>query len=113
MFESIKNKVAELINPQSQNSLDSESLALLSTIVEPLSEIEATLPNQVLNFIVNGQKPEVLLTLQQQATDIVCALLGSPGTYGWYWPSTELTKAQEKLCKASQNARYKIGRAHV
>lgn len=108
MFESIKNKVAELINPQSQNSLDSESLALLTSIVEPLSEVEATLPNQVLNFIVNGQKPEVLLTLQQQATDKVCALLGSPGTYGWYWPSTELTKAQEKLCKASQNARYKL-----
>jgi hypothetical protein len=58
--------------------------------------------------IVNGQNPEVLMTLQQQATDKACALLGSPGTYGWFWPSSELTKAQEKLCKASQNARYKL-----
>ena len=108
MFESIKNKVNQLINPQGQNSLDSETLALISTIVEPLAQVDAALPNQVLNYIVNGQNPEVLMTLQQQATDKACALLGSPGTYGWFWPSSELTKAQEKLCKASQNARYKL-----
>ena len=108
MFESIKNKVNQFINPQGQNAIESETLALFSTIVEPLTEIDSSLPNQVLNYIVNGQNPEVLLTLQQQATDKVCALLGSPGTYGWYWPSTELTKAQEKLCKTSQNARYKL-----
>ena len=108
MFESIKNKVNQLINPQGQNSLDSETLALINTIVEPLAQVDAALPNQVLNYIVNGQNPEVLMTLQQQATDKACALLGSPGTYGWFWPSSELTKAQEKLCKASQNARYKL-----
>lgn len=108
MFESIKNRVNQFINLQGQNTIDSETLALLSTIVEPLVEVNASLANQVLNYIVNGQNPEVLLTLQQQATDKVCALLGSPGTYGWFWPSSELTKAQEKLCKASQNARYKL-----
>ncbi|MDR7017628.1 DUF4132 domain-containing protein [Acinetobacter sp. 3657] len=108
MFESIKNRVNQFINLQGQNIIDSETLALLSTIVEPLAEVNASLANQVLNYIVNGQNPEVLLTLQQQATDKVCALLGSPGTYGWFWPSSELTKAQEKLCKASQNARYKL-----
>lgn len=108
MFESIKNRVNQFINLQGQNTIDSETLALLSTIVEPLVEVNASLANQVLNYIVNGQNPEVLLTLQQQATDKVCALLGSPGTYGWFWPSSEFTKAQEKLCKASQNARYKL-----
>ncbi|QER40077.1 DUF4132 domain-containing protein [Acinetobacter suaedae] len=108
MFESIKNKVNQLINPQEQNAVAPETLALLDTIVEPLAEVDAALPNQALNYIVNGKNPEFLLNLKQQATDQICALLGSSGTYGWFWPSTDLTHTQRKLCKASQNARYKL-----
>ena len=48
--------------------------------------MDAALPNQVLNYIVNGQNPEVLMTLQQQATDKACALLGSPGTMAGFGP---------------------------
>ena len=107
MLDNLKSKVSQLMNKQ-EKSLDQDVLNLLNTIVEPLKEIDAALPSQVLDYIVNGEHPEVLLSLQQRNDDFACALLGSPGTYGWFWPSATINKAQVKLVKASQNAAYKL-----
>lgn len=103
MFENFRNKLNQLLKPQDQATLD-----LLQTILVPLAEIDQKLPEQVLSFILEGQYADVLLTLQQQNDEQASALLGSPGTYSWYWTSNDLSKAQEKLLKASQNARYKL-----
>ncbi|MFU8925841.1 DUF4132 domain-containing protein [Acinetobacter puyangensis] len=103
MFENLMHKLGQLINPKDQVTLD-----LLHTLVAPLAEIDQNLPEQALSFIIDGQHAEILLTLQQQPNDQASALLGNPGTYSWYWASHNLSKAQEKLVKAGQNARYKL-----
>lgn len=103
MFQNLMNKLNQFLNPQ-----DEVTLQLLGTIAAPLAEIEQTLPEKVVEFIISGSHPDVLLTLDQQPNDKAAALLGSPGTYNWYWSSTQITKPQEKLRKASEKARYKL-----
>ncbi|KAA8734322.1 DUF4132 domain-containing protein [Acinetobacter qingfengensis] len=103
MLNQLFNKLGNLLGLQ-----DQASLQLIQTIVMPLAKIDEQLALQAVNYIVEGNNPEILLTLSQYPDDRLCTLLDHPGTYGWYHPQYHPNHEEKKLIKASVNARTKL-----
>ncbi|TCM61808.1 HEAT repeat protein [Acinetobacter calcoaceticus] len=103
MLNQLFAKIESLISKS-----NTRTTALLQPILAPLAEIDAQLPADCMAFILKGEHAEVLMSLQHLPDDKACALLGKPGTYRYFWPQANISKAQEKLAKASTKARKEL-----
>ncbi len=97
------NEVIHTFNETQKNNVKK----VLSVFL-PLSEIEEGLEQAISLFIFTGENPEILLKLNQLPDEKASDLIGSPGTYEWYWTNIELNKAQEKLKNQSIKSRQQL-----
>ncbi|MDH2376573.1 hypothetical protein [Providencia rettgeri] len=51
----------------------------------PLSVLDEALPKTVLEYVLDGKSPEVLVQLSQLDNEKAVILLDKPGTVDWWW----------------------------
>lgn len=90
------------------NETQKNNVKKVLSVFLPLSEIEEGLEQAITLFIFTGENPEILLKLNQLPDEKASDLIGSPGTYEWYWTNIELNKAQEKLKNQSIKSRQQL-----
>ncbi|EKT62984.1 DUF4132 domain-containing protein [Providencia burhodogranariea] len=75
----------------------------------PFAFFDKELPKQILEYVLDGNNPGILVQLNQLAKDEVAGLLNKPGTIDWWWPSVNSNLEQySKLARQSLNARHKL-----
>ncbi|KLN45697.1 hypothetical protein AAY77_14245, partial [Providencia rettgeri] len=75
----------------------------------PLSILDKALPKTVLEYVLEGKSPEVLVKLSQLDTEKAVILLDKPGTIDWWWGGNNFNTGQyNKVIRQGSNARHKL-----
>ncbi|MDB9566586.1 DUF4132 domain-containing protein [Providencia rettgeri] len=75
----------------------------------PLSVLDEALPKTVLEYVLDGKSPEVLVQLSQLDNEKAVILLDKPGTVDWWWGGNNFNSSQyNKLIRQGANARHKL-----
>ncbi|MDR2227383.1 MAG: DUF4132 domain-containing protein [Providencia sp.] len=77
--------------------------------VLPLSVLDNSLPKMVVEYVLEGTSPEVLVKLSQLDTEKTVILLDKPGTVDWWWGGNNFNTGQyNKVIRQGINARHKL-----
>ncbi|EPL6454966.1 DUF4132 domain-containing protein [Providencia rettgeri] len=77
--------------------------------VLPLSVLDDSLPKMVVEYVLEGTSPEVLVKLSQLDTEKAVILLDKPGTVDWWWGGNNFNTGQyNKVIRQGINARHKL-----
>ncbi|MEQ5110430.1 DUF4132 domain-containing protein [Providencia vermicola] len=77
--------------------------------VLPLSVLDDSLPKMVVEYVLEGTSPEVLVKLSQLDTEKAVILLDKPGTVDWWWGGNNFNTGQyNKVIRQGSNARHKL-----
>lgn len=75
----------------------------------PLSVLDDSLPKMVVDYVLEGTSPEVLVKLSQLDTEKAVILLDKPGTVDWWWGGNNFNTGQyNKVIRQGINARHKL-----
>ncbi|HGN1705126.1 TPA: DUF4132 domain-containing protein [Providencia rettgeri] len=81
----------------------------LQETILPLSVFDKELPKTVLDYVLDGKSPEVLVKLSQLDSEKATILLDKPGTIDWWWGGNNFNTGQyNKLIRQGANARHKL-----
>lgn len=75
----------------------------------PFCVFDEKLPKEILEYIIEGKSPEILVKLSQLDNEKAIQLLDKPGTVDWWWGSNNFdTNPYSKVIRQGMNARHKM-----
>ncbi|MBP6123413.1 MULTISPECIES: DUF4132 domain-containing protein [Providencia] len=75
----------------------------------PFSVFDEKLPKEILEYVLAGKSPEILVKLSQLDNEKAAQLLDKPGTIDWWWGSNGIdTNPYTKVIRQGMNARHKL-----